>query len=140
MACFLAPAAEAVIVTAVKHHCKRKEESVRLHLPADAAPGEQPASLAFSQKLGWLTDMLWGGSFLLAIEHVWHGEVVPWPPFLTAMYNPADIQPMLLEIATVGTSMAVLVTAVWGLMLLAYSALEKSRAGRLPGAGAVREG
>jgi len=34
--------------------------------------------------LGWLTNMLWGGSLLLAFEHVWHGEETPWFPFLTA--------------------------------------------------------
>lgn len=131
MACFLAPAAEAVIVTAVKRRCKREEEAVRLQLPADAAPAAEDARLPFSQKLGWLTNMLWGGSFLLAIEHVWHGEIVPWPPFLTALYDPADIQPMLTEIATAGVGMAVLVTAVWGLMLLVHGALEAGT-GRLP--------
>jgi len=57
--------------------------------------------------------MLWGGVFLLTIEHIWHGEVVPWPPFITAMNNPADIQPMLMEIVTVGGTMVLLVTAVW---------------------------
>jgi len=62
--------------------------------------------------------MLWGGTALLALEHVWHGEVVPWPPFLTAMENPADIGPMLHEIATVGVAMAITVTAVWGIMVL----------------------
>lgn len=131
MACFLAPAAEAVIVTAVKRRCKKEEEAARLQMPADAAPAERPAAPAFSQKLGWLTNMLWGGSFLLAIEHVWHGEIVPWPPFLTALYDPADIQPMLTEIATAGVGMAVLVTAVWGLMLLAHGSLA-ARAERLP--------
>ncbi|HBN81137.1 MAG TPA: hypothetical protein DD433_07140, partial [Ruminococcaceae bacterium] len=63
--------------------------------------------------------MLWGGVFLLAIEHVWHGEVVPWPPFLTAMNNPADIRPMLMEILTVGGTMVLFVTAVWFVMTLA---------------------
>jgi hypothetical protein len=45
---------------------------------------------------------------LLAFEHLWHGEIVPWPPFLTAMNNPADIAPMLHEIATIGIGMAVM--------------------------------
>ena len=56
---------------------------------------------------------LWGGSALLAFEHVWHGEVQPFFPFLTAMSNPEDTQEMLHEIATVGVSMAVLVTVIW---------------------------
>jgi hypothetical protein len=62
--------------------------------------------------------MLWGGSILLAFEHLWHGEIVPWPPFLTAMSNPADVGPMLHEIATVGTAMAVTITVIWALMVL----------------------
>jgi hypothetical protein len=70
------------------------------------------------RRLGWLNKMLWGGSMLLAFEHLWHGEIVPWPPFLTAMKNPADVGPMLHEIATVGTAMAVMVTLVWALMVL----------------------
>jgi hypothetical protein len=58
--------------------------------------------------------LLWGGAILLALEHVWHGEVVPWPPFLTAMSNPADIPVMLHEMAVTGTSMAVASVLVWG--------------------------
>ena len=61
---------------------------------------------------------------MLAVEHIWHGEIVPWPPFLTAMNNPADIGAMLVEIATVGVTMMALVTAVWGLMVLVSNRLE----------------
>ena len=57
--------------------------------------------------------MLWGGSALLAFEHIWHGEVVPWFPFLTAMSNPADAAKMFYEMATAGVSMALLITVVW---------------------------
>ncbi len=97
MACFLVPGAEAIITTVV-------QKSV----------GKEKAD---RWKLNWLNTMLWGGVILLAIEHIWHGEVVPWPPFLTAMKNPADIAPMLHEMATVGTAMAVTVTLVWVLMV-----------------------
>lgn len=62
---------------------------------------------------------------MLLIEHIWHGEIVPWPPFLTAMSSPADTGAMLGEIATVGVTMAVLVTAVWGVMVLLSNRLEK---------------
>ena len=57
--------------------------------------------------------MLWGGVVLLAFEHVWHGEVVPWFPFLTAMNDPADTSEMLHEMATIGVTMAVLITVTW---------------------------
>ena len=39
--------------------------------------------------------MLFGGSFLLAAEHVYHGEVVFYPPFLTAMENSEATAEML---------------------------------------------
>ncbi|PKH47146.1 hypothetical protein KKB3_00150, partial [Dehalococcoides mccartyi] len=60
--------------------------------------------------------------------HVWHGEVVPWWPFLTAMENPADIAPMLHEMATVGGAMAVTVTVVWVIMVLIAEARLKASA------------
>ena len=69
--------------------------------------------LAQKLKLSILNALLWGGVILLAIEHVWHGEVTPWPPFLTAMATPADIPIMLSEMATIGTSMAVVVSLTW---------------------------
>ena len=69
--------------------------------------------------------MLWGGSALLAFEHVWHGEVVPWFPFLTAAADPADASEMLHEMATAGVSMAVIVTVVWLGMLGVCKLIEK---------------
>ena len=123
MACFIAPVGEAIVMTIVKKNLEKKE---KLEAAGGAAPdGAEARGVPMSVKIGWLTKLLWGGSFLLALEHIWHGEVVPWPPFLTAMNNPADIQPMLLEIATVGVTMAVLVTAVWGVMLLVSDRLER---------------
>ncbi len=129
MACLLAPAAEAIIVTIVKKSIEKKEKQAALSAPVrtDAAIAEAGGqdSIPFSRKLGWLTKLLWGGSFLLAIEHIWHGEIVPWPPFLTAMNNAADIGPMLLEIATVGVTMTVLITVIWGAMVLVSNRMEK---------------
>ena len=57
--------------------------------------------------------MLWGGVILLAFEHLWHGEVVPFFPFLTAMSDAASTAEMLREMATVGVAMGVLITLVW---------------------------
>lgn len=62
--------------------------------------------------------MLWGGAILLCLEHIWHGEVVFYPPFLTAMSDAADTAVMLHEMSAVGVSMALLVTAVWVVMVL----------------------
>ncbi|MGN0659004.1 MAG: hypothetical protein ACI4LA_05295 [Emergencia sp.] len=131
MACFLVTAAEAVVVTAaakaVKHH---ETEASSLKMPEQITAGSadcavQEEKVPFSRKLMWLAKLLWGGAFLLAFEHVWHGEVVPWFPFLTAAADPGDRAEMLHEMSTVGVTMAVIVTAVWVGMVLLSSALEK---------------
>ena len=110
MACFLVPMGEAIVTTTVQKVVEKREKRI----------GEEKTGstgLKWSQKLSWLNKLLWGGVLLLALEHVWHGEVVPWPPFLTAMENPADVGPMLHEIATVGVAMAVTVTVIWAIMV-----------------------
>jgi len=64
-------------------------------------------------RLDILAYLMLGGALILAVEHAWHGEVVPYPPFLTAMKNPEDIPVMLREVSVVGTSMTLAVTATW---------------------------
>jgi hypothetical protein len=127
MACFLVSAAEAAIVT-VATQIVLAHENKRLpkyHREAEAKSDNAAVKTPFSRKLRWLSSLLWGGSLLLAFEHVWHGEVVPWVPFLTAAGNPADTAAMLHEMSTVGVTMAVLVTAVWVGLVLVSSAMEK---------------
>lgn len=125
MGCFVVPMAEAIVVSIVKKVVKKKKESLALEnvesegaafLSAESEKLDQ-TKLDWEQKLSWLNQLLWGGVFLLAIEHIWHGEVVLWPPFLTAMNNPSEIPIMLHEMATIGTSMAVFVTLVWVVMV-----------------------
>ena len=70
--------------------------------------------------------MLWGGAILLAFEHIWHGEVVPFFPFLTAASNSSDAAEMLHEMATTGVMMAVLVTIVWIGMVIVSAIIEKT--------------
>ena len=136
MACFLVPTVEAVVLTVVNRQIKKKEQ-LGLQAAGPADPGKvyegDAAEVAeqgenripWSRKIGWLTNLLWGGAFLLLFEHVWHGEVVPWPPFLTAMNNAADTAEMLHEMSTVGVTMAIIVTAVWFVMTLVADALCK---------------
>ncbi len=126
MGCFLVPAAEAVITTAATKVLQRKESTPEtVHISLDGVTSTEAVKIPFSQKLKWLNKLLWGGSALLAFEHVWHGEVTPWFPFLTAAGNPTEAADMLNEMATAGISMTVLVTAVWGVMLVASNMLEK---------------
>ena len=111
MACFLVPAGEAVVTTIVQKVVENREKKV-------GGERTKKTGLSWSRRLSWLNKLLWGGTILLALEHVWHGEVVPWPPFLTAMKNPGDVAPMLHEIATVGVAMAITVTVVWAIMVM----------------------
>ena len=111
MACFLVPVGEAIVTTVVQKVVEKREKKI-----GTADNGR--TGLTWSRRLSWLNKMLWGGSILLAFEHIWHGEVVPWPPFLTAMKNPGDVAPMFHEMVTVGVAMAVTVTAIWGIMIL----------------------
>ena len=104
MACFTAPLAQALVVTAAKASGR-------------GAPSRNP----FIRRLGWLQKMLFGGSFLLAIEHVWHGEITWRYPFLTAVAE-GDTAGMVHEIVTVGVAMAALITAVWAVMVLVSEA------------------
>ena len=64
----------------------------------------------------------------MAFEHVWHGEVTPWFPFLTAAQNAEDAAEMLHEMMTSGVAMAILVTLAWVVMVLVAQAVSKKKA------------
>jgi hypothetical protein len=126
MGCFLVPATEAVvsaIATKIIEYRENKHTSVKLDLEKSGV--DIPKKTPFSHKLKWLTSMLSGGSILLALEHLWHGELMLSPPFLTAATNAADTKVMIEEMSTVGVMMAALVTAVWLGMVCVSSIVEK---------------
>lgn len=118
MACFIVPAAEAAAVTAAKKQIARKSRN-------GATPESTERSLNLVRKLTWLTNLLWGGALLLAFEHLWHGEVIAYFPFLSALTERSTTQQMLFEMGTVGVGMALLVTAVWGIGLALIRASER---------------
>ncbi|NLG15012.1 MAG: hypothetical protein GX561_12525 [Lentisphaerae bacterium] len=124
MACFLVPTAQAVITTIAAKvlKSKEKEESVKVFLSDGSV--EEATKIPFSTKLGWLNKLLWGGSVLLAFEHLWHGEIVPFFPFLTAVKS-GETAEMLAEMRSAGVMMSVLITAVWVGMLAVASVIEK---------------
>jgi hypothetical protein len=117
---------EAIVMTVVQKVVEKR-----------ARRASEKTRSAWVRRLGWLNKMLWGGSILLAFEHLWHGEIVPWPPFLTAMKNPTDVGPMLHEIATVGTAMAITVTVAWAVLVLVAELRSRAtgRAGTATAAG-----
>lgn len=115
MACLLVPLAEGIAVSAVKR--------VALRSGKDASETVQK----INEKVSVLEKMLYGGSFLLAVEHFYHGELTVVPPFLTAMESSAETAIMLKEMATNGVGMAALTTAVWALWLGACALKKKIR-------------
>ena len=132
MACFLVPMTEAIVTTIAQKVIEKKEKKAGVQT-VTSADGFTMEKTSFSKKLGWLNKMLWGGSALLAFEHVWHGEVVPYFPFLTAAgEGPEAVSEMLHEMATAGVCMAAIVTVVWIGMLLVSKSLEKRALKALP--------
>lgn len=121
MACFLVPAAEAIVTTVASKVIKHKEKD-SVSLPEDTI--KETVRTKFSAKLGWLNNMLWGGSALLAFEHIWHGEIVPYFPFLSAVSN-GETTEMLSEMGSTGVMMAAIVTAAWAGMVAVSSLAEK---------------
>lgn len=120
MACFLVPLTEAVVISAAK------AISTKVVAKKTVQTADKKLKLeSFIKKVNVLQNMLYGGSFLLAIEHIYHGEVSFIPPFLTAMKTPEEVPMMLHEMATVGVGMAVLVTAVWGIGVGIFSLVKK---------------
>lgn len=126
MACFLIPAAEAAVVTVATRVMASKEKApARVKVQGGTHTAEK---IPFSRKLKWLTNLLWGGALLLAFEHLWHGEISPVFPFLTAASDPVSTAEMLQEMSTSGVAMAVVVTAVWAVMVAVSNSLEKKAA------------
>lgn len=128
MACFLVPVAEAIVTTTLTRAMEAEEKKKEM---TGIQTEEKEVKMPFSRKMKWLNKLLWGGSALLAFEHLWHGEIVPWAPFITAAENSSDMAIMLHEISTVGVTMAVMVTAVWGGMVLVTRSIEKSYSWKL---------
>ena len=128
MACFIVPGTEAIVATAVLVAVKHHEKKLASPSLGGKNAVETEKKTPFSKKLGWLCSLLWGGVALLAFEHIWHGEVVPFPPFLTAAADPVSKAEMLHEMGTSGVAMAVLVTLIWIGMVVISSVLESRTA------------
>ena len=118
MACFSAPLAAAVVTEVVRRSA--------------AKTPEQPGTISWATKLGWLEKLFFGGCALLAFEHVWHGEIIFQVPFLTGVRD-GNTAEVLREIATVGGAMTALILAVWIGMLIVSSAIVKRKPAAIQG-------
>jgi hypothetical protein len=103
MACFIVPMSVAIVLGAI-----RKKIPSALHI-------------------NWLIALLGGGVVALAVEHIAHGEVVLYPPFLTAMSSPVETAMMLNEMATIGSVMAVVCVLIWAGMIYLASRIQSAQ-------------
>ena len=108
MACFLVPTTEAIVTSVA---------SKKLNAYVDESEASD-LTIHLIKNMKTLNSMLLGGSALLMFEHLWHGEITPFFPFLTAASSPQQFTAMLKEMATVGVTMALFVTFVWVVMTL----------------------
>ena len=119
MACFTVSALGAVGVAVARHIVKHKEN--KLALEGKEQPIEKFGSdIKWSKKLAYLELTLGAGSLILMGEHIFHGEIVPYPPFLTAMASAEDAAEMWQEIGTVGVGMFVILVFAWALGVLFF--------------------
>ena len=114
MACFTVSAVGAIAVGVARHIVKHHEKK-NLNENKEYKFG---SDIKWSKKLAYLEATLGAGSFMLAGEHILHGEVVPFPPFLTAMENAEDAAEMWQEIGTVGVAMLLILVVAWGIGVL----------------------
>ena len=115
MACFAVTTVAAVGVAVARHIVKHNEKKVE----KNEVVSVNADTLKTSKKLGILEIALFGGSFILAGEHVLHGEVTFTFPFLTSITEGSDaIKTMLAEMGTVGVGMTALIFVAWGIGLV----------------------
>jgi len=70
--------------------------------------------------MNWLNSMLWGGVIMLAVEHISHGEIVLYPPFLTA-----GLPEVFPEMMRVGIPMTLSIFLIWGIMVAVAARVSK---------------
>ena len=113
MACFVVPLAEALIISAVKAGINKS------YAKETVSDAEKTLKLEkMNTRVGILEKLLYGGCFLLMIEHIYHGEI---------LFNIADLPEVLHEMATVGVTMSILVTAVWAIGCGIFAAIKNKK-------------
>ena len=128
MACFTVTTVAAIGVGVARHvvkHNENKKDPTRVDpIKLDNMP--------ISKKLGVLELALWGGSFILAGEHLIHGEVSFKFPWLTAVSEgPEAVSEMLTEMGTVGVGMLGIIVGGWVIGLIIRRFLLKRKARKL---------
>lgn len=107
MACFTVSAIGAIGVGIARRIVKHNEKKNNKNNDGFGS------DIKWSRKLAYLELTLAGGSFILMLEHIMHGEITFYPPFLTAMNSADDTIQMLKEIGTSGVAMFLLLILAW---------------------------
>lgn len=116
MACVVVSTAAAIIAGGAKYivrHHENKTIKSNDYTKIESNTTKFGSHLKLSKKLGILELALFVGSFILAIEHIIHGEIVPYFPFLTALGDTGSALTMFKEMATVGVSMTLAIVFAW---------------------------
>jgi hypothetical protein len=124
MACFVAPATVAVVTTVVRKVVQKREATSTTQRAVHSSTG---ISGKWTQRLGWLNTMLWGGTIMLVLDHLISGELTLQPPFLTALQTPATTDAMLREILVTGGAMTAAVLVVWAAMVVVVERRARAR-------------
>ena len=131
MACFVVSAAAGVGVAVARHVAKHHEKKLEL----EGKPREIKkfgSDTKWSKKLGLLEMILFTGSFMLAIEHIIHQEIVPFPPFFTAAASYDEAIEMLQEMGTVGVAMFGILVVAWTITITLIDLYKYKKRNALP--------
>ena len=116
MACFTVSAFAGLGVAIARHSVKHVEKKKNIEPKRDKFGTDAKWSI----KLSYLELALFGGSFILALEHIIHKEIVFYPPFLSALSSPEDTQTMWQEISTIGVAMFAILVISWAIGVFVY--------------------
>ena len=122
MACFTVTLA-AACGTSIARHIVAKKENKKLSV--NNSENTIAKSDRWSNKLKYLELALYGGSLLLAGEHLIHGEVTFVPPFFTALTSAETTKEMLVEMGTVGVTMTLAIVLMWFIGVFAVKAYKR---------------
>ena len=117
MACFVVTTVAAIGVGAARHIVNHNEKKNNIDKV------ELEDKIFSAKKLGYLELTLWGGSFLLAGEHAFHGEITYKFPWLTAATEGREaVLTMLGEMGTIGVGMLAILVGAWfgGVLLFRF--------------------
>ena len=124
MACFTVTLVAACGASVARAIVAKEEKKNPYEVSLDSKFG---VDTKWSTKLRYLELSLYGGSLLLAGEHLLHGEIMPYPPFLSAASSIEATQEMLVEMGTVGVAMLLALCFAWAIGIFTFDMIKYRR-------------